>query len=158
MTKEATIYRMVFAKHSCPHGVKAKYLLQKHGYEVTDRWLTDREQTDTFKAQNNVQSTPQIYIDGQRIGGHDDLRRYLGLKVADPSKPTYRPIIALFSMTALLALAVSYAATGSALTIRAGEWFIAFSMVMLAILKLQDIGRFSTMFLNYDLLAKKWVP
>lgn len=158
MSKQATIYRMVFEKHSCPHGVKAKHLLEKHGFEVTDRWLTDREQTDAFKVQQNVKSTPQIFIDGERIGGHDDLRRYLGLKVADPNKPTYRPIIALFSMTALLALAVSYAATGSAFTVRAGEWFISFSMVMLAILKLQDISRFSTMFLNYDLLAKKWVP
>ena len=31
-------------------------------------------------------------------------------------------------------------------------------MCVLAILKLQDIERFSTMFLNYDLLAQRWVP
>lgn len=43
-------------------------------------------------------------------------------------------------------------------TIRAGEWFIAFSMCILAMLKLQDIESFSSMFLNYDLLAKRWVP
>jgi hypothetical protein len=47
---------------------------------------------------------------------------------------------------------------GTPLTVRAAEWFIAFSMCVLAILKLQDIERFSTMFLNYDLLAKHWVP
>ncbi|MFZ0266410.1 MAG: MauE/DoxX family redox-associated membrane protein [Caulobacter sp.] len=40
---------------------------------------------------------------------------------------------------------------------RAGEWFIGFSMVVLAMLKLQDIEKFSTMFLNYDLLARRWV-
>ena len=44
------------------------------------------------------------------------------------------------------------------LTIRAAEWFIAFSMVVLALLKLQNVETFSTMFLNYDLLAKRWVP
>ena len=31
-------------------------------------------------------------------------------------------------------------------------------MCVLAILKLQDVERFATMFLNYDLLAKRWVP
>jgi hypothetical protein len=41
--------------------------------------------------------------------------------------------------------------------VRAAEWFISFSMVVLAILKLQNVESFSTMFLNYDLLAKRWV-
>jgi len=31
-------------------------------------------------------------------------------------------------------------------------------MVVLAILKLQDVEKFSAMFLNYDLLARRWVP
>ena len=31
-------------------------------------------------------------------------------------------------------------------------------MCFLAVQKLQDIESFSTMFLNYDLLARKWVP
>ena len=31
-------------------------------------------------------------------------------------------------------------------------------MTVLAIQKLQDVEQFSTMFLNYDLLAKRWVP
>ncbi|WP_422178036.1 MauE/DoxX family redox-associated membrane protein [Caulobacter sp.] len=66
-------------------------------------------------------------------------------------------MIAVFAMTALMALAASYAVFGSALTMRAGEWFIGFSMVVLAMLKLQDIEKFSTMFLNYDLLARRWV-
>ncbi len=61
-------------------------------------------------------------------------------------------------MTALTALAASYAVTGSTLTLLAAEWFIGFSMVVLALLKLQNIESFATMFLNYDLLAKRWVP
>lgn len=32
------------------------------------------------------------------------------------------------------------------------------SMAVLALLKLQNIESFATMFLNYDLLAKRWVP
>lgn len=41
---------------------------------------------------------------------------------------------------------------------RAGEWLICFSMIVLALLKLQNVESFATMFLNYDLLAKRWVP
>jgi hypothetical protein len=61
-------------------------------------------------------------------------------------------------MTALLAMAVSYAVSGSVFTVRAAEWFIGMSMVVLALLKLQNVESFATMFLNYDLLAKRWVP
>ena len=43
-------------------------------------------------------------------------------------------------------------------TVRGAEWFIAFSMCILALLKLQYLESFSSMFLNYDLLAKRWVP
>lgn len=60
-------------------------------------------------------------------------------------------------MGALMALAVSWAAFGEMLTVRAAEWFIAISMCILAILKLRDIESFSNMFLGYDLLAQRWV-
>lgn len=156
--KTATIHRMVMPGHICPYGLKALDLLKRKGFTVEDRWLTTREDTDAFKAKHGVQTTPQIFIDGERIGGHDDLRRYLGLSVADPKATTYQPVIALFSMTALMALAASFAVYGSLLTIRAGEWFIAFSMCILAMLKLQNVDKFATMFLNYDLLARRWVP
>ena len=53
---------------------------------------------------------------------------------------------------------LSFPVYGTPFTVRAGEWFIAFSMAVLALLKLQDVESFSTMFLNYDLLAKRWVP
>ncbi len=156
--KTAVIHRMVMPKHICPHGLKALDLLKRKGYIVEDRWLTTREETDAFKAQHGVQTTPQIFIDGARIGGHDDLRRYLGLAVVDPKATTYQPVMALFAMTALMALAASFAVYGSPFTTRAGEWFIAFSMCVLAMLKLQNVDKFATMFLNYDLLAQRWVP
>ena len=156
--KQATIYRMVMPGHTCPYGLKAKDLLHRQGYAVEDHWLRTREETDAFKAKHGVQTTPQTFINGERVGGYDDLRRFLGKTVRDPKALTYRPVIALFSMTALMALAASYAVLGSPFTIRAAEWFIAFSMCVLALLKLQNIESFSSMFLNYDLLAKRWVP
>jgi glutaredoxin len=156
--RKAILYRMVMPNHICPYGLKAKHLLKRAGFEVEDRPLRSREETDAFKAKHGVATTPQIFIGGKRIGGHDDLLRFLGKQVADPDATSYRPVIALFAMTALMALAASYAVSGSVFTVRAAEWFIAFSMVVLSLLKLQNVETFATMFLNYDLLAKRWVP
>ena len=156
-TRRATVYRMVMDKHVCPFGLKTKDLLEREGFTVDDHWLTTREETDAFKAEHGVKTTPQTFINGERVGGYDDLRRHLGKEVKDPKATSYAPVVAVFAMTALMALAASYAVYGTPLTVRAGEWFIAFSMCVLAILKLQDVETFSSMFLGYDLLARRWV-
>ncbi|WP_294268367.1 glutaredoxin family protein [uncultured Sphingomonas sp.] len=155
---KATLYRMVMPTHTCPYGLKAKDLLRRQGYAVDDHWLRTREETDAFKAQHGVKTTPQVFIGGERVGGYDDLRRFFGLRVADPKATSYRPVAALFAMTALMALAASQAVYATPFTGRAVEWFVAFSMAVLALLKLQNVESFATMFLNYDLLAKRWVP
>lgn len=156
--RHATLYRMVMEKHVCPWGLKARHLLKSEGFEIEDHWLRTKAETDAYKTANNVKTTPQILIGDKRIGGYEDLRRYLGKKVKDPKALTYKPVIAVFAMTFLMALAASYAASANPFTIRAGEWFIAFSMCVLAILKLRDIESFSSMFLGYDLLARRWIP
>ena len=156
--KSATLYRMVMPGHTCPYGLKARHLLKRRGFIVDDRWLTTREETDAFRTEHGAKTTPQTFIGGVRIGGYDDLRRHFGLSVPDPDATSYRPVIALFAMTALMAMAASFMVSGTPFTIGAGEWFISFSMCVLALLKLQDVAKFSTMFLNYDLLARRWVP
>ncbi len=156
--KTAVLHRMVMDDHTCPYGLKAKHLLRSKGYRVEDHHLTTRAAVDAFKAEHGVPTTPQTFINGERIGGYDDLRRFFGLKVAEPGATSYRPVIALFAMTALMAMAAGFAVDGTALSIRVAEWFIAFSMCILALLKLQNVETFATMFLNYDLLAKRWVP
>ena len=156
--KRATLYRMVMPDHVCPYGLKSKWQLERHGYVVDDHWLTTRAETDAFKAEHDVKTTPQTFIDGRRIGGNDDLTRFFGGKVIEPGATSYQPVIALFAMTAALAMAASFAVSGTPFTVRAAEWFVSFSMVVLAMLKLQDVEKFSSMFLNYDLLARRWVP
>ncbi|MBX9708379.1 MAG: glutaredoxin, partial [Caulobacteraceae bacterium] len=64
----------------------------------------------------------------------------------------------VFLTTAVMAAMLSLTVHGTPLTVQAGEWFIALSMMALAMLKLQNVESFSTMFLNYDLLARRWVP
>ena len=156
--KTASLYRMVMPSHICPYGIKSRWLLKRHGYRVEDHWLQTREQTDAFKVKHGVKTTPQTFIDGQRIGGHDDLRRYLGLRVRDPNASSYVPVLATFAIAGLLTLAVNWLTVLPLLSSVTAERFIAIAMVLLAMLKLQDVDRFATMFLNYDLLARRLPP
>ena len=154
----AVLYRMVMADHLCPSGLKAKYLLERHGFAIEAHRLKTRPETDAFKAEHDVKTTPQIWIDGERIGGYDALRVHFGDAPKVKGATSYRPVIAIFSVCALLALAVSWFTFGDLFTLRAFEWFIGFSMTVLAIQKLQNVEQFSTRFLNYDLLARRYVP
>lgn len=71
---------MVTPEHICPWGVKSLELLQQAGYQVEDHQLTTRSEVDTFMEDEGVETTPQTYIDGQRIGGYDELVAFLGKK------------------------------------------------------------------------------
>lgn len=73
----ATLYRMVLPDHTCPFGVRAKAMLEQAGFTVDDRILSTRDEVDAFEDENGVETTPQVFIDGERIGGSDDLERYL---------------------------------------------------------------------------------
>jgi glutaredoxin len=75
--RRATLYRMVLPDHTCPYGVRAKEMLEQSGYEVDDRILASRDEVEAFKAEQEVRTTPQIFIGDERIGGSDDLERYL---------------------------------------------------------------------------------
>lgn len=76
-TKSATLYRMVLPDHICPFGVRAKQMLEDNGFELEDRILKSRGEVDAFEEEHGVATTPQIFIDGKRIGGSDDLERCL---------------------------------------------------------------------------------
>ena len=156
--KTAHLHRMVMPGHTCPYGLKSKALLERRGYRVEDHPLETREATDAFKAEHGVRTTPQTFIGGARIGGYDDLRRHFGQDVPEKGATSYKPVIAIFAVAALTAMAITWAAFGSLFEGRTLEWFISVSMILLGLQKLQDVESFSTMFLNYDLLAKRWIP
>lgn len=73
----ATLYRMILPDHTCPFGIRAKQMLENGGFRVDDRILHSREEVDAFEEEQGVATTPQIFIGGERIGGSDDLERYL---------------------------------------------------------------------------------
>ncbi|MGP5550537.1 MauE/DoxX family redox-associated membrane protein [Psychrobacter namhaensis] len=156
--KRAIIFRMVMADHLCPFGLKSLDALKHAGYDIIDRHITTQDENTLVKETLGVKTTPQTFIDGQRIGGNDDLQVFLGN--SEPKKEddkTYAPIIAIFSVTALMTLALCWAFSISVLSIQALMWFVALSMCVLAIKKLEDLEGFTTGFLGYDLLARRMV-
>jgi glutaredoxin 3 len=75
--RSATLYRMVLPDHECPFGKRAKQMLEAAGYEIDEHILATREEVDAYKAQEQVSTTPQVFIAGERIGGSDALEAYL---------------------------------------------------------------------------------
>lgn len=142
-------------EHICPYGLRSKDLLEREGYQVEDHKLASREETDKFKNEHEVETTPQTFINGERIGGYDDLREYFDLGEAGQTGTTYTPVIAIFSVALLMALAIAYAFVQSNFFIQVIELFVAFSMSLLAIQKLKDLYSFTNSFITYDLLAMR---
>ncbi|WP_164549663.1 glutaredoxin domain-containing protein [Altericroceibacterium xinjiangense] len=75
--RKATLYRMILPDHTCPFGVRAKNMLEQAGYQVDDRILHSREETNAYQQKEGVSTTPQVFIGGERIGGSEELERYL---------------------------------------------------------------------------------
>ncbi|MFT7387513.1 MAG: glutaredoxin [Candidatus Endobugula sp.] len=168
MSKTATLYRMINDQHICPFGLKAKDLLRRQGFAVDDHSLGSREDIDAFKTQHKVTTTPQIFINEERIGGYDDLRKYFNLSLPDKSQVTYRPVIAIFAVSLLMAVGLHSSSLGSLLSagsftllvelsINVVEAFIAIAMCVLAIQKLRDLEGFSNQFITYDLFGMRVV-
>jgi len=157
MSKNAIVYRMHTDEHICPFGLKAKALLEREGYRVDDRILHSREETEQFKEQYGVKTTPQIFLGDQRVGGYDDLQAHLGKDSADTEGVTYTPVIAIFAVTGLLAAGLCWRFFGTVMRVEWVEWFVSLSMAVLAIQKLRDLDAFSNQFITYDLLGMRFV-
>lgn len=76
-SRHAIIYRMVLPDHTCPYGVRAKQMLEEAGYQVDDRILRSREEVDAFLSAEGIDTTPQVIIGDDRIGGSDQVEAYL---------------------------------------------------------------------------------
>ena len=74
---ETILYRMVLPDHTCPFGVRAKAMLEASEFEFDDCILRSREEVDAFKAEHGVATTPQLFVDGARIGGSREIEQWL---------------------------------------------------------------------------------
>lgn len=75
--RNVVLYRMKLPDHECPYGRLAKRMLEDAGIPFEDRLLTSREEVDDFETDRGVDTTPQVFIDGERIGGSEELASWL---------------------------------------------------------------------------------
>ena len=64
----------IYTTGTCPYCVRAKALLQAKGLDYTEVNITeDPSLAEEMVARSNQRSVPQIFIDGESIGGYEDL-------------------------------------------------------------------------------------
>lgn len=68
---------VVWSKQNCPYCVKAKQLLTAKGYEYEERVIGEEwTREDLLEAVPEARTVPQIFIDGNLIGGYDRLNEW----------------------------------------------------------------------------------
>ncbi|MFT0141552.1 glutathione peroxidase [Alcanivoracaceae bacterium MT1] len=73
----------VFSKPGCPHCARAKNALREAGYSFEEIELGSRGLSySTLAAVTGAGTTPQVYIEGERIGGADELEQWLAASVS----------------------------------------------------------------------------
>lgn len=66
----------VFSRAGCPFCVRAKGMLNDAGIEFEELVLNRDFSESTIRAISGEATVPQIFINGERIGGSDDLQKY----------------------------------------------------------------------------------
>ena len=74
---DTILYRMVLPDHTCPFGVRAKSMLEQKGVDFEERILSSRDEVEAFKEEHGVPTTPQLFVNGKRIGGSREIEAYL---------------------------------------------------------------------------------
>ncbi len=67
----------VFTRQGCPFCVKAKGMLRDAGLQFDELVLNRDYRESTIRAISGKTTVPQIFIDGQLIGGSEELEQYL---------------------------------------------------------------------------------
>ena len=67
----------IYTKTTCPYSTMAKQVLELNGYEFTETVLDNDDQRTEFyeSCGENVNTVPQIFANGERIGGFQHLLR-----------------------------------------------------------------------------------
>lgn len=69
---------VVYSKNNCVYCNKAKHLLKNLGHEFTEKKMEEFESVDAMLEDigKKVRTMPQIKIDGELIGGYNQLIEY----------------------------------------------------------------------------------
>lgn len=67
---------IIYTKASCPYCVFAKQLLENEGLSYQEIHVDqDAEQLKVMVERSGLRTVPQIFINGQSIGGFDSLKK-----------------------------------------------------------------------------------
>ena len=66
---------IIWSKDACPYCVQAKTLLEKKGIEFEERKIGDGyTREDLLEAVPTARTVPQIFLDGEYVGGFTELK------------------------------------------------------------------------------------
>ena len=69
---------IVWSKYNCPYCDQAKALLTQRGIKYEERKIGDGySREELLEAVPNARTVPQIFLDGNLIGGFTELRQHL---------------------------------------------------------------------------------
>ena len=71
----------LFSRQGCPFCVRAKGMLHDAGIEFEELVLNRDFSESTIRAVSATSSVPQVFINGERIGGSEELENYLAEKL-----------------------------------------------------------------------------
>lgn len=65
----------IYTKSTCPYCIRAKSLLRQKGIDLEETTIDIREKKkqEMMQRAGGRMTVPQIFIDGQHVGGCDDL-------------------------------------------------------------------------------------
>ena len=72
----------VFSREGCPYCARAKGLLHDAGIAFEELVLNRDFSESTIRAVSGKSTVPQVFINGEPIGGSEDLERYLDRSMA----------------------------------------------------------------------------
>ena len=69
---------VVWSKYNCPYCDQAKALLTQRGIKYEERKIGDGySKEELLEAVPNARTVPQIFLDGNLIGGFTELKKHL---------------------------------------------------------------------------------
>ena len=69
---------IVWSKYNCPYCDQAKALLTQRGIKYEERKIGDgNTREELLEAVPNARTVPQIFLDGNLIGGFTELKKHL---------------------------------------------------------------------------------
>ncbi len=72
----------ILTRPGCPHCSEAKAMLKQHGYDYDELELLKDYPHRALRAMSGGDTYPQVFINGEHIGGADDLANWLGQREA----------------------------------------------------------------------------